>query len=78
MFLIGNDGSTFKRLIHGPEEGYNNVARWNYFLAPEMFGAPKYGSYDVGTWGELQRVVNGEKFQNGKPVVGLTSINLAA
>ncbi|KAF1995114.1 pyruvate decarboxylase [Amniculicola lignicola CBS 123094] len=78
IFLISNDGYTFERLIHGPEEEYNDIARWNYLLAPEIFGAPKCGSYevethDVGTWGELQSVLDSEKFQNGK---GLKMVNV--
>ncbi|KAF2866638.1 thiamine diphosphate-binding protein [Massariosphaeria phaeospora] len=78
IFIINNDGYTFERLIHGLHEEYNDVAPWRYLQAPEMFGAPNDGSYDVethdvGTWGELAKVLASEKFQNGR---GLKMVNV--
>ena len=78
IFLINNDGYTFERLIHGLDAEYNDVARWRYLNVPDAFGAPADGSYevethDVGTWGELQRVLESEKFKDGK---GLKLVNV--
>jgi pyruvate decarboxylase len=78
IFIINNDGYTFERLIHGLHAEYNDVAQWRYLKAPEMFGAPNDGSYDVethdvGTWGELQTVLESKNFQNGK---GLKLVNV--
>ncbi|KAH7122641.1 thiamine diphosphate-binding protein [Dendryphion nanum] len=78
IFIINNDGYTFERLIHGMDADYNDVARWNYLKAPEMFGAPTDGSYDVethdvGNWGELQALLSNDKFQNGQ---GLKMVNV--
>jgi pyruvate decarboxylase len=78
IFIINNDGYTFERLIHGLHEEYNDIARWRYLKAPEMMGAPTDGSYDVethdvGTWGELQKVLESKKFQDGK---GLKMVNV--
>ena len=78
IFLINNDGYTYERLLHGMDAEYNDVAPWNYLKAPEMMGAPKDGSYDVethdvGTWGELNKVLRSEKFHNGK---GLKMVNV--
>lgn len=78
IFIINNDGYTFERLIHGLDAEYNDVARWRYLMAPQMMGAPNDGSYDVethdvGTWGELMEVLQGENFRNGK---GLKMVNV--
>lgn len=78
IFIINNDGYTFERLIHGLNADYNDVARWRYLKAPEMFGASSDDSYDiethdVGTWGELQEVLENRKFQDGK---GLKMVNV--
>lgn len=78
IFLVNNDGYTYERLIHGMDAEYNDVAPWRYLKAPELMGAPTDGSYDVethdvSTWGELQRVLDSERFQNGK---GLKMVNV--
>jgi len=49
IFIMNNDSYTFERLIHGLHEYCNDVARWRYLKAPEMFGAPNGGSYEVET-----------------------------
>ncbi|KAI9660317.1 MAG: hypothetical protein M1821_009667 [Bathelium mastoideum] len=83
VFLINNDGYTFERWIHGMAAEYNDVAAWEYTLAPRFFGGevlgkgtPEYPieTYSVETWGQLQRVLNeSEGFKSGK---GLTFVEV--
>ncbi|ETS79637.1 hypothetical protein PFICI_09490 [Pestalotiopsis fici W106-1] len=58
IILINNDGYTIERCIHGRKQGYNDVGRWRYLLAPSLFGAPD-GTYlgSARTFGELSRVM---------------------
>lgn len=58
VILINNDGYTIERCIHGREQGYNDIGRWRYLLAPALFGAPD-SSYlgSARTFGELSRVI---------------------
>ncbi len=35
IFLINNDGYTVERAIHGPEQRYNDIARWNWTALPQ-------------------------------------------
>ena len=67
VFLINNDGYTFERWIHGMNAEYNDVAPWNYTLAPRFFGGKVMGkgtpdypieTYSVNTWGQLERVLS--------------------
>lgn len=39
IVLINNDGYTVERAIHGPEERYNDIPRWNWSKVPEAMGA---------------------------------------
>lgn len=80
IFLINNDGYTYERMIHGAEQDYNDIARWNYLLAPEMMGAPRKGevdykveTYDVGSWGDLIPIIESDSFGDGK---GLKIVNV--
>ena len=71
IFLINNDGYTFERLIHGLDAEYNDIAPWRYLEAPSFFGAPTDGSYrvethQVRTWGELEKLLEGEEIHDGK------------
>lgn len=43
IVLVNNDGYTVERAIHGAEQPYNDIATWNWELAPRMFGAPEDG-----------------------------------
>ncbi|KKY20279.1 putative benzoate 4-monooxygenase cytochrome p450 [Diplodia seriata] len=36
--VINNDGYTIERAIHGPEEVYNDIARWDWQLMLSFFG----------------------------------------
>ena len=39
VIVVDNDGYTVERAIHGPDEVYNDIARWDWTAAPAMFGA---------------------------------------
>ena len=39
VFLINNDGYTIERCLHGFSQRYNDIANWQYLLAPAFFGA---------------------------------------
>ena len=69
LILINNDGYTIERCIHGKDEKYNDVAKWNYLQAPHFFGG---GSDDypvrlasARTWSELDKVLETEKNSTG-------------
>ncbi|KAL2859906.1 alpha-keto acid decarboxylase family protein [Aspergillus lucknowensis] len=50
VFLINNDGYTIERCIHGRNQAYNDVARWQYLKAPEFFNADRDGEHRAHTW----------------------------
>ncbi|KAJ5110498.1 thiamine diphosphate-binding protein [Penicillium argentinense] len=71
VFLINNNGYTIERLIHGPEESYNDVAPWKYLECASFFGVESTESYPtlkarVSTWGELDEVLAKRDFHSGK------------
>ncbi|EAW08975.1 alpha-keto acid decarboxylase family protein [Aspergillus clavatus NRRL 1] len=71
VFLINNDGYTIERCIHGRNQAYNDVARWRYLKAPELFGADTEGEYatrtwEIRTWADFDRVLSDEHLVNGK------------
>lgn len=39
VILVNNDGYTVERMIHGPEQVYNDIATWRWELALRFFGA---------------------------------------
>ncbi|KAF4463087.1 THI3-positive regulation factor of thiamine metabolism [Fusarium albosuccineum] len=77
IFIINNAGYTFERYIRGMNEAYNDVAPWNYSLAPRLFGEAPDGypiqSRRVETWGELNDILYSEGFSTGK---GLTLVDV--
>lgn len=79
IFVINNNGYTIERLIHGPQESYNDVASWRYLEAPSFFGAEKsdraYPIYTAraSTWGELDGVLARDEMRAGK---GLRMVEL--
>jgi indolepyruvate decarboxylase len=34
IFVLNNQGYTIERAIHGPEQSYNDIARWNWTQLP--------------------------------------------
>ncbi|EWC46817.1 pyruvate decarboxylase [Drechslerella stenobrocha 248] len=45
IVLINNDGYTIERMIHGPEESYNDIQSWKHTKVLETLGA-KEGEYE--------------------------------
>ncbi|KAL2831494.1 thiamine diphosphate-binding protein [Aspergillus cavernicola] len=73
IFLINNDGYTIERCIHGRDAAYNDITPWRYLKGPEFFGAPSEGQYaahtwEVRTWGDLDKALTDERMLNGKGV----------
>lgn len=69
LILINNDGYTIERCIHGKDEKYNDVAKWNYLQALQLFGggADNYPvrSASARTWTELEDILGAEKASSG-------------
>ena len=64
--------------IHGMEEDYNDIPPWQYAEASRFFGAKGDGehpveSHVVRTWGDLERLINSERFCEGR---GLKMVEL--
>jgi alpha-keto-acid decarboxylase len=38
ILVLDNDGYTVERAIHGPDQNYNDIARWDWTAAPALFG----------------------------------------
>ncbi|KAL3492119.1 thiamine diphosphate-binding protein [Aspergillus germanicus] len=73
IFLINNDGYTIERCIHGREAAYNDITPWRYLKGPEFYGAPTEGEYaahtwEVRTWGDLDKALTDERMLKGKGV----------
>lgn len=76
IFIVNNGGYTYERMIHGKDESYNDIAKWNYLALPAAFGAPEdypVHTARVRTWRDLQEVLESEHFKNG---VGLTLVDV--
>ena len=57
VVVVDNDGYTVERAIHGPDEPYNDITRWDWSHAPAFFGADGDGravAARVRTVGELR------------------------
>ena len=54
IFLLNNDGYTVERALNGPEQRYNDIARWDWTQVPRAMGRGKrFQSLRVSTVGEL-------------------------
>ncbi|KPN83074.1 Pyruvate decarboxylase, alpha-keto-acid decarboxylase [Apilactobacillus kunkeei] len=60
MLVIDNNGYTVERLIHGMKKSYNDVAKLDYTLMPQAFGAKEeqFMTFDVNTESELVDALN--------------------
>jgi indolepyruvate decarboxylase len=38
VVVVDNDGYTVERAIHGPDEAYNDITRWDWTALPALFG----------------------------------------
>ncbi|KAL3477418.1 pyruvate decarboxylase [Aspergillus californicus] len=72
ILVINNAGYTIERAIHGPKQGYNNIATWNHQLLLSAFGAPEgeTNSRCVSTKAAFDEVVS------SPPYTDLNSIQL--
>jgi hypothetical protein len=52
VIIVDNDGYTVERAIHGPDEPYNGIARWDWTRLPAVFApgsaAPAHQASTVG------------------------------
>jgi indolepyruvate decarboxylase len=55
IFLLNNEGYTVERAIHGPEQPYNDIPRWDWTAVPQAMGPGRnHRGMRVETAGELQ------------------------
>lgn len=71
VVVVDNDGYTVERAIHGPDEVYNDIPRWDWgallaALAPEN---PKVGSYLVRTGAELDSALAESRNREGVTLI---------
>jgi TPP-dependent 2-oxoacid decarboxylase len=60
VIVVDNDGYTIERAIHGPEQPYNDIARWDWTAAPALFGSDRVSvARRVTTVGELDEALKG-------------------
>lgn len=58
IFLLNNEGYTIERAIHGPEQRYNDIPRWDWTLLPKVMGPDRaYKGMRVQTTGDLERAL---------------------
>ncbi|MBH8605203.1 alpha-keto acid decarboxylase family protein [Thermoactinomyces sp. CICC 10522] len=59
IFLINNDGYTVERMIHGAEQRYNDINRWNYRRIPDVLDLNGNSiSFQIKTEEELEEVLS--------------------
>jgi len=58
VIVVDNDGYTIERVIHGPEQPYNDIARRDWTAAPALFGSSRVRMVRrVTTAGELDEAL---------------------
>jgi indolepyruvate decarboxylase len=58
VIVVDNDGYTIERAIHGAEQPYNDIARWDWTAAPALFGSDRVSvARRVTTSGELDEAL---------------------
>jgi TPP-dependent 2-oxoacid decarboxylase len=58
IFVLDNDGYTVERAIHGPNQTYNDIAKWDWTAAPSFFGGGRVcRTARAVTEGELDRAL---------------------
>lgn len=65
IVVVNNVGYTVERLIHGPEQGYNDISQsWRYQKMLSFFGTPDDGSdsHSAKTFGDLSAVLGDSQF----------------
>jgi pyruvate decarboxylase len=69
IWIVNNGGYAYERYIHGMHESYNDIAPWNYLLAPSFFAAsPDYPveTHRIETWRHLDALLATDSFHDGK------------
>ncbi|RTL69661.1 MAG: alpha-keto acid decarboxylase family protein [Pseudonocardiaceae bacterium] len=60
VVVVDNDGYTVERAIHGPDEPYNDIVRWDWTAVPAMFGGGARAAAVLATTaGELRAALAG-------------------
>jgi indolepyruvate decarboxylase len=58
IFLLNNEGYTIERAIHGAEQPYNDIPRWDWTLVPQVMGPDhSYMGSRVQTMEDLDRAL---------------------
>ncbi|PYI28979.1 thiamine pyrophosphate enzyme [Aspergillus indologenus CBS 114.80] len=65
VFVVNNDGYTIERCIHGRHQAYNDITRWRYLQAPQLFGgSEKVYTASARTWDELGGILTTDQLWN--------------
>ena len=60
VVVVDNDGYTVERAIHGADQPYNDISRWDWTRVPELFAAgPGASAVRAETVGELAAALEG-------------------
>ncbi|RAH82461.1 pyruvate decarboxylase [Aspergillus japonicus CBS 114.51] len=66
VFVVNNDGYTIERCIHGRQQAYNDITRWRYLQAPQLFGGgEEVFTASARTWDELGGILTTDQLWNG-------------
>ena len=57
IIVVDNDGYTVERAIHGPNESYNDIARWDWTRLPAALGGAEVIATSAGTVAQLGRAL---------------------
>ena len=58
ILLLNNEGYTVERAIHGPEQPYNDIPRWDWIMLPRALGPDRRSTtVRAQTHGELRRAL---------------------
>lgn len=59
ILLLNNQGYTVERAIHGVEQRYNDIARWNWTRLPQALGeTARSQSWQVADRAQLNHALN--------------------
>jgi indolepyruvate decarboxylase len=72
IIVINNDGYTVERAIHGPEQRYNDIPRWDWTLVPAAMGGAGARTVHASTLAEFTSALGA-----AADPVGLTLIETA-
>jgi indolepyruvate decarboxylase len=68
VIVVDNDGYTIERAIHGADQPYNDIARWDWTAAPALFGSSRVSvARRVTTVGELDEALKGADSRANSP-----------